>query len=1105
MKTIFTTVILTLMLFSTGLTAQTTHPWELGFNGGAAWQKSDVKMKKLGGGLGFTLGQMYCQTETSPLDWGWRFRYLNANTYGQDSKRSTGLMYNSVLNGTVDTTLNYNSNGGFVYQNYKTKIDELSIELLIGANRLRERTKVYPYIFGGVGIVKAVAKTDQLNANGIRYNYSLIDSSGTSSSSEINTQLNNIRDNNYESAADGNLSPGWKFMPSLGVGLGFQLTKGFSIGLEHKMTWALNDVIDGQQWSNTNAATGNNDKYHYSSFWLKFSFGRTAKPTSTTNTDVTNYTNNNTVVTPTPEKPNINLTNPGSGSATVSQQTYTIKAKITNINSTSDILFSGNGNTITNFTYNAGSQVFSAPVMLISGSNNFVITATNTVGSSTANASIVYSMPPPPAALAPVVSITNPNVNPYTTNDAVIGVGGTVANINDRNQMQVMVNGTPTSSFTYSPATKVFMVNAALTLGANTFVISATNPSGIDSKSTTVIYQQDASAFVGPPPVVTISTPAANPYNTAINIASVTGSVMNVTASSQITVSLNGSNVPFTFNAGTHQLAFNASLIIGANSITISASNANGNDSKSRTIIYTPVVNPKPVVTITNPGVNPYTSSFATVPVNATVLNVTALGQISVSINGSILPTATLAFNSATAQLSFNANLIAGANNIQVTASNVSGSDSKSTTIIYSQVVAAPAPVVTITNPSTNPYNTNSNSITVNATVLNVTTSSQISASVNGSSVPFSFNAGTHQLSLNASLVVGANIVAISATNTSGTDSRSASIIYTVPVTLPGPVVVITNPSSNPFTTSVGTTTINATVMNVSAASQITVKLNGSNVPFNFNAATHLLDLNASLILGANTVSVSASNPVGSDSKSTTIIYTPAAPAPAPVVTITSPNINPYLTDQPGYNVKATVLNVTGSSQIQVLLNGTASTAFTYSAATKQLVFIPAMHLGSNTIKITATNATGSDSKTILIKVVPSGNPGTGTGTDSVNNSKPGISPVKGIPSTGGGLPTVGGTSSTAGSGPAITLVTPSSSAVTTTDAVYTIAATVDVSHQTYIKVKVNGTLITTWSFNRSTKALSIPLTLSPGSTTVLIEATAAALTNSKTITITKP
>ena len=149
MKRILTSILLFAAIFNNSIAfAQTTHPVELGFNLGASWHQSDVKMKKLGGAGGLTLGQMYAQNDKNAFDWGWRFRYLNALTYGQDSKKSTGISFNPALNGQLNNSTNYFSNGGFVYQNYKTTINEVSLELVLGANQMRNKTKVYPYIFG---------------------------------------------------------------------------------------------------------------------------------------------------------------------------------------------------------------------------------------------------------------------------------------------------------------------------------------------------------------------------------------------------------------------------------------------------------------------------------------------------------------------------------------------------------------------------------------------------------------------------------------------------------------------------------------------------------------------------------------------------------------------------------------------------------------------------------------------------------------------------------------------------------------------------------------------------------------------------------------------
>ena len=438
MKKIITLLVSALMLISLNFTnAQTTHPFELGFNFGASWLKSDVKMKKLGGAGGFTFGQMYCQNQTSPIDWGWRLRYLSATAYGQDSKKSYGISKNNVLNGTTDTTLNYNSNGGFVYQNYKTTISEFSLELVLGANKLREKTKVYPYIFGGVGFTKAVAKTDELNANNMRYNYVKIDSSGNASSSVIKGQLNDLLDGNYETAAEGSRNPQWKFMPSLGIGIGYQFTKGFSMGLEHKVTWALNDVLDGQQWLNTNMPTGNNDMYHYSSIWLKFSFGRKVKPAPTsTTTSANNYT------TPvTPQKPIVVITNPVGGSSTSQQKNFSFGANVKNVNSKNDIVIIYNGITTSNFSFDSYTHLVTFPVLLNNGSNSFIVTATNSVGSTSTSATVFFNETSVNVIHPPIITIAYPGQNPFTSNQGAITITGTVQNVNSKNQIQISVNG----------------------------------------------------------------------------------------------------------------------------------------------------------------------------------------------------------------------------------------------------------------------------------------------------------------------------------------------------------------------------------------------------------------------------------------------------------------------------------------------------------------------------------------------------------------------------------------------------------------------------------------------------------------------------------------
>ena len=85
-----------------------------------------------------------------------------------------------------------------------------------------------------------------------------------------------------------------------------------------------------------------------------------------------------------------------------------------------------------------------------------------------------------------------------------------------------------------------------------------------------------------------------------------------------------------------------------------------------------------------------------------------------------------------------NAGLIAGANIVTISATNISGNDSKSETIIYSQPVATPAPIVSITVPNTNPFNTSINIVAITATVLNVTSASQMNCDSPGGGDDFS-------------------------------------------------------------------------------------------------------------------------------------------------------------------------------------------------------------------------------------------------------------------------------------------------------------------------------------------------------------------------------
>lgn len=668
---------------------------------GGSWLQSDVKKEKLGNGAGFTFGQSYLQNKTSPIDIGWRIRFLGASANGQDLKRSTGIANNIVLNGLVDPKLNYNDSVGYVYHNYRTSISEFSLEFLIGANSLREQTKIYPYIFGGAGLVKATAKINQLNSEGKRYNYSKIDSA-VNAGAILEYAIDDIHDGTYETTAEGNSRPRWKFMPSLGVGLGYQFSKSFSLYVEHKVTWALHDVLDGQQWNNNNTLSGNNDLYHYSSLGMKISFGRKTKapkqaaptPAPVPVDQASNYT---PPAPPAGQAPIVTITNPSSNPYAAPQKNMTITAQVDNVSSRNEIKMTANGQNVTNFTYDNYSHSLTYAATLLTGSNTYVITATNAYGNDTKTANITYKDQPVNSNPPPVVTITNPAQSPFTASQATTAVTATIQNITSKNQIQVLYNGVANTNFSFTPSTKTFSITCNLVTGNNTLKITATNSVGTDSKTQIIVYQRPV---VVPKPVVTITTPSANPFTVSTSISPVKATVTNVSSSSDITVRVNGTSTnAFSFDAATKQVAVTVNLIQGNNTISIKGVNQSGEDTDTQTIIYnkpaeiakentslsgrtakveTAPKNP-PVVTFINPSNGTSTSSATSYSVEATVLNVGGASGISVKVNNTTV--SNFNYNPATQKVTFNANLIRGNNTISITGTNGNGTDSKSVNI----------------------------------------------------------------------------------------------------------------------------------------------------------------------------------------------------------------------------------------------------------------------------------------------------------------------------------------------------------------------------------------------------------------------------------------
>ena len=664
------------------------NSWRLGLNLGAMWETSDVRRGTLGTGGGFTLEKAFCENETNFLSFAIKGRGLWGSTYGLDYARNYSIQNDPSLNGKYNPGTNYDSlaaagGASFILNNYKTKIAEGALEFQICFNSLREKTNVLLNLWGGIGFTSYRTKINVLSDKNKMYNYFLVDSSGSQGLMLSSHKF--LLDDSYESygnnSQNGNVLT-WS--PSCGVGLGYRFNDYISLIWEYKLTFpqgTYSDYLDGIEKHNNDWLGCNKDYYHYTGLNMTIRLGGKGGH-SQSSTNVNNYTNanTNTVVTINPTtsvvttqppavKPVVNITNPPSTPFYENvNTTFPFKANVYNVSQRNQLYVTYNGSEIKNYTWSGQTIAFSG--QLNPGNNVVSVTATNTAGSDSKSAIVVYSGVPPQ------ITITTPGNSKYTSTQSSSDVYATILNVESASYISVVLNGQPFSSFSYNPSNKVFAMNTALVTGTNTIDITATNAFGKDNKTQLIIYQPTAtigSTVVAAKPVtVVITDPSANPYTATTTTYNVKAKVTGVNSQSQVTVTANGNNSVFNYLNG--NVDFNVSLLSGNNSIQVSAKNGRQADSKSTVIVYNPPkkVTP-PTVVIINPNPSPYTTNQTNYAFKAQTTYITDKSQLEVKYNN--VAVYNYNFDAINGIIDFYANLILNTDNLlEVKATNVYGS-----------------------------------------------------------------------------------------------------------------------------------------------------------------------------------------------------------------------------------------------------------------------------------------------------------------------------------------------------------------------------------------------------------------------------------------------
>jgi hypothetical protein len=375
-----------------------------------------------------------------------------------------------------------------------------------------------------------------------------------------------------------------------------------------------------------------------------------------------------------------------------------------------------------------------------------------------------------------------------------------------------------------------------------------------------------------PKPTVAITAPADG-SEVKVAAATLSATVTNVTAKSDVSVYLNGAAVTaFDFGRG-GQVSAAITLKEGENTLRVTARNSSGTDEKTVKVRYTkPVTVPKPTVTITAPAEGSEVKEAATT-LSAKVTGVTNKSDISVYLNGTSVTAFDFALRGGLVTASVT--LKEGDNNLRVTARNSAGTDEKTVKVRYAKPAPAPKPTVTFTSP-TKPTTVTKNGYQFVAKVANVKDVSEIKVYLNGSIVRrgINYNDRLHELTYNATLVAGKNTLKITADNGAGSAEATAEVTFTAN-NGPLPEVKIqsaSQPTSDPFNPNVAKTSVVANLKNVTDKNQISITLNGKVVPaFNYNATTGLFTCVANLDRGNNVIVVTATTPAGTASDTTSV------------------------------------------------------------------------------------------------------------------------------------------------------------------------------------------------------------------------------------------
>jgi hypothetical protein len=607
-------------------------------------------------------------------------------------------------------------------------------------------------------------------------------------------------------------------------------------------------------------------------------------------------------------------------------------------------------------TLNASTGVISGIPTATSAQRNYIVTATNPGGSTTATLSITVVTVLPPTGLSYTATNTFLTGTPINNLAPTVSGGGAVTN------------------YSISPA-----LPAGLVLNATSGIISGT-PTSASTQRTYTVTASNAGGSTSTTLAITVNNPPAptglsyTTPNTLLLGRAIVNLTPTVSGSAVSSYFINPSlPAGLTLNASTGVISGTPTVISAQRTYTINASNAGGSTTATISLSVISVVAPSGL-TYTTP--NNYT-------VGTTISNLTPTASGDAPTGYSVNPIlpAGLSLNTTTGVISGTPTAASPATNYTVTATNVAGSASA---IINISVANA-------TPPSNLSYTT-PNTFRVGAAISNLTPTVSGGAVVSYSISPalpagLSLNTTTGVISGTPTAASAATTYTITANNSGGSTTAIIDITVIIAVAPSGLTYVtpqVYTVDGNAINNLTPTITGDPATFSVSPALPAGLTLNSN---------TGVISGTPTLATAATAYTVTATNAGGNTTATINISIVNATPPSG--LSYTSPNS--FLL---GNRIQNLTPTVSGGAVRIYSISPALPAGLTLNASTGVISGTPTAVSSATDYTVTATNSGGNATATIRIQVImivaPSAfsytSPNTFTLGTAIGNLSPNIS-----------------------------------------------------------------------------------------------------------------